>query len=214
MEGINCIFTIALLMLTHTLYSEAICCGKGSKGYCKDCTKISTFGRTKCCGAGSGHGKGCNIFCCNCGGPGGKCRTGKSTITYQSGWWLGAKYTCTLIKEDAEVTDARSDISETRKYFDSLDTDNDNILSFDEFAEALRQHMNLDFESSYSLASDLLNDENQEDVISLMDVAQNVKNLDEDSHADDVINMVRREFLKMDTNEDGVIQAKEFDSDL
>lgn len=119
-----------------------------------------------------------------------------------------------MIKEDAEVTDARSDISETRKYFDSLDTDNDNILSFDEFAEALRQHMNLDFESSYSLASDLLNDENQEDVISLMDVAQNVKNLDEDSHADDVINMVRREFLKMDTNEDGVIQAKEFDSDL
>lgn len=69
-----------------------------------------------------------------------------------------------------------------------------------------------DNESSNALASDLLNDEDQENLISLMyDVDQRFENQADDSK---VSNLVRREFLKMDANGDGIIQAKEFDRDL
>lgn len=56
---------------------------------------------------------------------------------------MNKRHTCRQGKGDFELLDVRSDLSETERYFDSLDADKDNCLSFEEFAEALRQRMNL-----------------------------------------------------------------------
>lgn len=59
----------------------------------------------------------------------------------------------------------------------------------------------------------MLDDSETRRVMPLMDAAQNAEDMDESTDTD-IAAMIRREFIKMDANGDGIIQAKEFDRDL
>lgn len=58
-------------------------------------------------------------------------------------WWLTKRYTCTQYKGDAESSDIVDNLYETKSIFASMDADQDNSLNLDEFAEGLRQHLDL-----------------------------------------------------------------------
>lgn len=129
---------------------------------------------------------------------------------------MKARYSCRSLslRGDGEVADPSEDILETRATFAALDADEDNSLSPDEFYDGLRQHLNLDIESSYSLAADWLDNKVLENEIQFLDDGQRTMDYLNDDNAEGILSMIRTEFLKMDANENGVIEAKEFDKDL
>ncbi|XP_039249008.2 uncharacterized protein LOC120326736 [Styela clava] len=211
------LFSILVFLSIAVCYSLAICCGRGTHGFCNDCSKVhSVFSRgQKCCGHGSGKGRGCNILCCGCG----SCRNGRPKITFHSGWWFAKRYTCARKRGDEEETDFTTEdeltgLKETRDAFNALDKDGDKVISPDEFLKGLMLHLNMDFESSYQLASDLLQSNDREEIVDLLDAVQESKDLKEDDPEYQINQMARDEFEVMDQNKDGFIQEQEFDQDL
>nr|XP_039249366.1 uncharacterized protein LOC120327049 [Styela clava] len=211
---------ISSILVFSTLavcYSSAKCCGKGINGFCNDCSKVhSVFSRgQKCCGHGSGKGQGCNVFCCGCG----SCRGGRPKITYKSGWWFAKRYTCARTSKDEEAADFTTEdeltgLKETRDAFSALDKDGDKVLSPDEFLKGLMVHLNMDFESSYQLASDLLQSNDRKEIVDILDAVQESKDFIENDTEYQINQMARDEFEVMDQNKDGFIQEQEFDEDL
>ena len=59
----------------------------------------------------------------------------------------------------------------------------------------------------------MLQDDDGDRAIALLDATQNNKELDSNDRRD-ILRVAREEFEKMDTNNDGIIQAREFDKDL
>nr|XP_039248725.1 uncharacterized protein LOC120326488 [Styela clava] len=205
----NLIVISAIFLLFAVAEISGICCGRGKNGFCKDCAKVSIWGHRKCCGSGSGHGKGCNILCCNCG----LCRNGRASITFLSGWFLSKKYSCKLKLGDEEVQQKnQEDLKNTWDVFNELDKDEDGAISQSEFREAMVARL-LDNESGQLVASHVLDSNNEEDVLALLDVVteQDGQDLEQSK---DLYDLIKQEFQKLDADNDGMIQAAEFDKDL
>ncbi|XP_039248724.2 uncharacterized protein LOC120326487 [Styela clava] len=199
----------AIFLLFAVAEISARCCGRGKHGYCKDCSKTSLLGKRKCCGGGSGHGYGCNAFCCNCG----SCRSGSPSIEFYSGWFLHKKYSCKSKYGDQEVQlNNQEDLKNTWNVFNELDQDEDGAISQSEFREAMVARL-LDNESGQIVASHILDSNNEEDVLAFLDAVteQNEQNLEQSKDFDD---LMKQEFQKLDADNDGMIQASEFDKDL
>ncbi|XP_077968212.1 uncharacterized protein LOC120325699 isoform X1 [Styela clava] len=205
----NLLGIIAILLLFAVAEISAICCGRGQNGFCKDCAKVSIWNRRKCCGSGSGNGKGCNIVCCDCG----LCRTGRASIKFLSGWILSKKFSCKLELGDERLQQKnQEDLKNTWDVFNELDENEDGIISQSEFREVMIAKL-LDNESGQLVASHLLDSNNEEDVLALLDVVteQHEQDLEQSRDLDDLI---KQEFQKLDADNDGMIQATEFDKDL
>nr|XP_039247740.1 uncharacterized protein LOC120325699 [Styela clava] len=200
---------LALFLLFAVAEISGICCDRGKHGFCKDCAKVSIWRHRKCCGSGSGNGKGCNLFCCNCG----SCRNGNSTVEFHSGWFPHKKYSCKLKLGDQKVQlKNQKDLKSTWNVFNELDQDEDGAISQSEFREAMVARL-LDNESGQLVASHFLDSNNEEDVLALLDVVteQDEQDLEQSK---DLGDLMKQEFQKLDADNDGMIQAAEFDKDL
>ncbi|XP_039249345.2 uncharacterized protein LOC120327031 [Styela clava] len=209
------VLTAFLLLCIAVSEIAGKCCGRGKHGFCEDCARVSLFGHRKCCGEGSGYG--CNIFCCNCG----SCRHGHASITYKKyGHKYGGKYTCKQEKKYYHgVKDEDGQERDTWEVFNKIDQNEDATISPDEFLDAIKDRLT-DKSIATIFASHLLRSNDRGDISAFLDTIKYADDdYDDDSrdgseNAHDAIRTLAMEFKRMDADDDGFIQASEFDRDL
>ncbi|XP_039265313.2 uncharacterized protein LOC120340972 [Styela clava] len=205
---------VLILLVIGILKTNGDCCGRGKHGFCQNCAKVSIWGRQKCCGLTSGKkGGGCNIFCCNC-----ICAHGHPIITYKRYLKEGERshYTCkrdvhTVPHGDVDRYIDHDSKKSAWEVFNSVDQDQDLKINRNEFFDAIKARLSDDNDDADLFASHLLDTDFLDTISAYLDADDEVVH---DTVKERAMRSIFQEFDKMDVDEDGYIQAGEFDKDL
>ncbi|XP_039273724.1 uncharacterized protein LOC120347719 [Styela clava] len=205
---------VLILLVIGISQTKGECCGRGRNGFCKNCARVGFWRSQKCCGLTSGNEKGgCNIFCCNC-----ICAHGHPIISWRRYLKAGesSHYTCkqdvhTVPHGDAERYIDLDSKKNAWDVFNSLDQDQDLKINRNEFFDAMKARLSDDHDDADLFASHLLDTDFLDTIAAYLDADDDMIH---DTVKDRAMASIFQEFNKMDVDEDGYIQAGEFDKDL